>query len=332
MSLRVSRAVEKALAKGGPVVALETSVVAQGLPHPRNLEAAFSMQSAVRDGGAEPAVIAVLDGVIRVGLSDSELERLGSGREPMSKVGARDLAAAMASGTSGGTTVSAVCDVAARLGIRVFATGGIGGVHRGASEHFDISQDLGAIAARPVAVVCAGAKTVLDLPKTLEVLETLGVPVVGVGTQRFPGFFVKETELLLEHQVVDAAAGAAWMRHRFDELGQGGIVFALPPPAATSLPAREVERFLDAALGEARKKGVTGKAVTPFLLGSLVAKSGGRTLVANLALLENNARFAALLAVADSRPPLKRSPAATARRKPADRARNPRPRPGSKAR
>jgi pseudouridylate synthase len=307
LTLRLSRAVAKALEAGRPVVALETSVVAQGLPHPRNLEAAFAMLSAVRDGGAEPAVIAVLDGTIRVGLSDRELDRLGDGREPMSKVGARDLAAVMASGASGGTTVSAVCEVAARFGIRVFATGGIGGVHRGASDHFDISQDLGAIAARPVAVVCAGAKTVLDLPKTLELLETLGVPVVGVGTLRFPGFFVRETDLTLEHRVGDATQGAAWMRLRFDTLGQGGMIFALPPPAATSLSGPEVERFLTVALADAKKKGIRGKAVTPFLLSALVAQSRGRTLEANVALLVHNARFAAELAVAYALAPKKRT-------------------------
>jgi pseudouridine-5'-phosphate glycosidase len=294
----VAKEVARALAKGAPVVALETSVVAQGLPPPHNLESALACEAAIREAGAVPAATALLDGEIRVGLSRAELERLAGAREPLLKVASRDLAIAVAGGRSGGTTVSATMEIAAAAGIRVFATGGLGGVHRGAAEHFDLSQDLWALSRFPVAVVCAGAKSVLDLPKTLEVLETCAVPVLGVGTRDFPGFYCATTGLSLEHSVEDAADGAAQMRARFDVLAQGGMVFALPPPSATALSAAEVEKHVAAALQAAAEQGVAGKAVTPFLLAELSKRTAGRSLQANLALLRNNAAFAGQLAVA----------------------------------
>lgn len=279
-----------------PMVALETSVLAQGLPYPHNLEAAQRCEAAVREEGAVPAAMAVIDGHLHVGIDEAQTKRLATGRGLM-KVGSRDLAIAVARKATGGTTVSATCEMAAAANIHVFATGGLGGVHRGVEEHMDISQDLPAIARWPVAVVCAGAKSVLDLPRTLELLETLGVPVVGVGTNELPGFYTRETGLQLEHRVEDPSEGAEIIRARRD-LHQGGTIFTLPPPAKTSLKRADVEKHLKAALALAKKKKIEGKAVTPFLLGEMVARTKGKSLTANLALLENNARYAAKLAVA----------------------------------
>ncbi|MBL8910474.1 MAG: pseudouridine-5'-phosphate glycosidase [Archangium sp.] len=279
-----------------PLVALETSVLAQGLPYPHNVEAARRCEGAVREEGAVPASMAVLDGVLHVGIDEEQTRRLTTEKN-LHKIGSRDLAIAVARKLSGGTTVSATCELAAAAGIHVFATGGLGGVHRGVEEHLDISQDLPALARWPVAVVCAGAKSVLDLPRTLELLETLSVPVVGVGTNDLPGFYSRETGLELEHRVDDPKEAAEMILARRD-LKQGGMIFALPPPAKTSLKQADVEKHLDAALKLAKKKKIEGKAVTPFLLGEMVARTKGKTLQANLALLENNARYAAKIAMA----------------------------------
>ncbi len=279
-----------------PLVALETSVLAQGLPYPHNLEAARRCAAAVIDEGAVPVAMAVLDGVLWAGIDDAQTLRLAKGTSMM-KIGSRDLAVAVARGASGGTTVSATVEMAAAAGIQVFATGGIGGVHRGFDEHLDVSQDLPAIARSPVAVVCAGAKSVLDLPRTVEVLETLGVPLIGVETNRLPGFYVRQTEIELEHRVDDVADAAAIVLAR-RELNQGGLIFAVPPPAKFCLKNADVERHLKAALAQAKKNGIAGKDVTPFLLGEMVKRSKGKSLDVNIALLENNARFAARLAVA----------------------------------
>lgn len=277
-----------------PLVALETSVLVQGLPYPHNVEAAKRCEAAVRDEGAIPAPTAVIDGQLCVGLDAAQTRLLVTGKNLM-KIGSRDLSVAVARKATGGTTVSATCEMAAEAGIFLFATGGIGGVHRG--DQFDISQDLAALARFPVAVVCAGAKSVLDLPRTLELLETLAVPVVGVGTDELPGFYCRETGLELEHRVDDPAEAAEMIRARRD-LKQGGLVFALPPPEKTALKQAEVERHVKAALALAKKKKIEGKAVTPFLLSEMVERTKGKTLAANLALLENNARYAAKIAVA----------------------------------
>lgn len=298
MRLAFGDEVQRGLDRRAPLVALETSVVAQGLPAPQNLEAARACEEAIRRAGAVPASLAVIDGLVKVGLSGDELRRLAEGGEKVMKLGVRDLAPAMASLRTGGTTVSASVEIAARAGIRVFATGGIGGVHRGVAETLDVSQDLLAISRAPVAVVCAGAKSVLDLPKTLEALEALAVPVVGVGTNDFPSFFCRTSGLALDHRVEGPEDAARLLTIRFQELQQGGLVLALPPPASTALPAAELEKHLAAALAEADARDVRGKAVTPFLLSELSRRTSGRTLKANLALLENNARFAGELAVA----------------------------------
>jgi pseudouridine-5'-phosphate glycosidase len=300
MNFRYAEEVRRALDAKAPLVALETSVVAQGLPYPENLNAARACEEAVRRAGAVPAPIAVVDGEVWVGLEEGALRRLAEGKEKLMKLGSRDLAVAVALKASGGTTVSATCELAAAAGIRVFATGGLGGVHRGASEHWDVSQDIGALARYPVAVVCAGAKSVLDLPKTMEALETAGVPVIGVGTDELPSFYSRGSGLPLEHRVDDAATAARIVHARL-ALGQGGLVFALPPPGEVALPAHEVELHIASALAEAEHHNVRGKAVTPFLLSELARRTGGRSLKANLALLTNNARFAGELAVALAR-------------------------------
>ena len=298
MDLRFSEEVRRAREQGAPLVAMETSVVAQGLPYPDNLGAARACEEAVRRVGAVPAPIAVVDGQVFIGLEEPQMRRLAEGRERLLKLGSRDLSVAIARGATGGTTVSATCELAAAAGIRVFATGGIGGVHRGVAEHLDISQDIWALARFPVAVVCAGAKSVLDLPKTMEALESAAVPVIGVGTDELPSFYSRSSGLMLEHQVEDAVAAARVVRARFDTLGQGGLLFTLPPPEETSLPRNEVELHIASALAEADRQGIRGKAVTPFLLSEMARRTGGKTLRATLALLTNNARFAGQLAVA----------------------------------
>ncbi|MFP2964035.1 pseudouridine-5'-phosphate glycosidase [Myxococcus sp. 1LA] len=301
MDLRFSDEVRRALEAGQPLVALETSVVAQGLPYPDNLAAARACEEAIRRAGAVPAATAIIDGRLCIGLEEPEMRRLAEGKERLLKLGSRDLAVAVATRATGGTTVSATCEMAAAAGIRVFSTGGIGGVHRGASEHFDISQDIAALARFPVAVVCAGAKSVLDLPKTMELLETAGVPVIGVGTDELPSFYSRGSGIPLEHRADDVDTAARIARARFESLKQGGVLYTVPPPEETSLPRNEVELHIAATLADADRQGIRGKAVTPFLLSEMAKRTGGKTLKANLALLTNNARFAGQLAVAYAR-------------------------------
>jgi pseudouridylate synthase len=296
VNVRLSDEVERARSAGSAVVVLESSVLAQGLPHPVNLEAARACEEAVRQAGAVPAVVAVIDGVVRCGLSPDEVRRLASGSEQHWKVGVGDLASAVLQRATGGTTVSATCAVAAACGLPVFATGGIGGVHRG--EAGDVSADLAALARYPGMVVCAGAKSVLDLPRTLEALEALGVPVLGYGTSEFPAFYADRSGLRLEHRA-DTPELAAEALHAQRGLGlPQAILLAVPPPTEVALDRDEVDRALLAAEAEGRRQGVTGKAVTPFLLARLVEATGGRSLRANVALLAMNARVAAEIAVA----------------------------------
>ncbi|ATB47676.1 pseudouridine-5'-phosphate glycosidase [Corallococcus macrosporus] len=301
MDLRFSDEVRRALEAGQPLVALETSVVAQGLPYPDNLAAARACEEAIRRAGAVPAATAIIDGQLCVGLEEPEMRRLAEGKERLLKLGSRDLAVAVATRATGGTTVSATCEMAAAAGIRVFSTGGIGGVHRGASEHFDISQDIAALARFPVAVVCAGAKSILDLPKTMELLETAGVPVIGVGTDELPSFYSRGSGISLEHRADDVDTAARIARARFESLKQGGVLYTVPPPEETALPRNEMELHIAATLADADRQGIRGKAVTPFLLSEMAKRTGGKTLKANLALLTHNARFAGQLAVAYAR-------------------------------
>ena len=298
----VGEEVGLALRERRAVVALETSVVAQGLPPPHNLEAARRCAAAVRAHRAVPAAVAVIGGDVIIGASDDDLARLADpARKPL-KAGARDLAAVCARKLDAGTTVSATCVVAERVGIRVFATGGIGGVHRrveGSAEAPDVSADLAEIARRRVCVVCAGPKVILDLPATAEMLESLGVPVWGYRTSELPAFFTEHSGIPLEHRFEDVAGVALGLKTHWDVLeSAGGVLLAVPPP--TPLPRDEVESALGEAMREAAQRRLAGKAVTPLLLELLAKKTGGRTLATNLDLLENNARVAAELARAMS--------------------------------
>ena len=294
--LEIHPEVAAALAAGGPVVALESTAIAHGLPRPRNLMTARHLEAIVRDVGAVPATVAVLDHKIRVGLGAEELGAFAA-REDVVKASRRDLAFLLVSGHAGATTVAATLTVAALAGIRVFATGGIGGVHRGGHRSLDVSADLGALADSPVALVSAGAKLILDLDKTLEVFETYSVPVIGYRCASFPGFYCADAGLPLELGVEKPREAADIMRAHWD-LGLGGLLFANPIPEAAALRRDDVEAWIAEALGEAAAAGIAGKAVTPFLLARLHEVSDGKTLEANVALLEANARVAAEIACA----------------------------------
>jgi len=289
--------IRDALAAGLPVVALESTVISHGLPLPRNLETARQMEAAVRNAGAVPATIGLLDGRLVVGLSGAEIELLARA-EHVAKVSRRDLAAVLNSRRAGATTVAATMIVAAQAGIRIFATGGIGGVHRGAQNSFDISADLNELARTPVAVICSGAKVILDLPRTLELLETLGVPVVGYGTNEFPAFYVRESRLSLDARVNSPQEAARLISVHWALGLSSGMMFCNPPPASNALGREEVESLIEAALKSAEAAGIQGKPVTPYLLDHLANASGGRTLETNIALLVSNARVAGQIAVA----------------------------------
>ena len=291
----VGAAVASALESGRPVVALESAVITQGLPRPLNLEVARAMESVLRQAGVEPATIAVLDGCVRIGLEDAELERLANTTEA-GKCSLRDLPLALAGGQAGGTTVSASIFAAHRAGIGVFATGGIGGVHRGAP--FDVSADLDELGRCPITVVCSGAKSLLDLAATLEVLETRGVTLVGWRCDHLPAFYVADSGLPLPDRVDDAKMVARLIRAR-DALGlAGALVVAVPVPARHALALAEVEALVTRADAEAKAEAIAGAALTPFMLAAIAAHSEGRSLAANRALLVNNARIAAEIAVA----------------------------------
>jgi pseudouridine-5'-phosphate glycosidase len=291
--LDVHPEVAGALASGRPVVALESTVITHGLPEPVNLELARRMEAEVRSGGAVPATVAVIDGRVRLGVTTDELERLALSRSLM-KISRRDLGAAVAQRATGGTTVSATMVAAHAGGVHVFATGGIGGVHRGSSG--DISADLPELARTPVVVVCAGAKAILDLPRTLEWLETAGVPVLGWGTDEFPAFFTRSSGLPVSARVKNAAEASALIRTHWGMGLRSGVLVCVPCPEEVAVPAEKVEAALRSALEQAESEGVRGKEVTPYLLSRLADLSGGGTLRANLALLRNNARAAAEIA------------------------------------
>jgi pseudouridine-5'-phosphate glycosidase len=292
----VSPAVSEALTDGRPVVALESTIISHGLPRPRNLDAAREFEEILLSRGVTPATVAILDGVPHVGLDARGVERIAS--EDMAKASVRDLPVLHAKGISGATTVAATAYLAGKAGVRVFATGGLGGVHRGAAQTFDESADLSALAISPVAVVSAGVKSVLDIPATLERLETLSVPVIGYRTTNFPSFWLRESGHTIDWSVDSAAEIAAIMRSQ-DALGHGqGIVVANPIPLAEQWDPQEHDRVLAQAFAAAADAGVHGKAVTPFLLGYIVDASGGRSLEVNLDIARNNVRLAADIAMA----------------------------------
>ena len=297
-ALLMSDEVRAALDSGRAVVALESSLIAQGLPVPHNLETARAAEAAVRAAGAVPATTAIEDGHLIVGAGRELLERLADPERSVAKAGSRDLGPLLAAGRLASTTVSATMRIAHVAGIAVFATGGIGGVHRGASSSFDVSSDIDELAATPVAVVSSGAKSILDLPATLEMLESRRVPVIGYGVNELPGFYSIGSGLPITHRVDGPREAAAAVRAHQELPGAGGILIVQPPPAELALDAGEVEAWIVAGLDEAAAEGIRGGAVTPHLLGFLARASGGRTLAVNIGLILNNAGTAAAVASA----------------------------------
>lgn len=294
--------VAEALATRQPVVALESTIISHGMPWPQNVETARQVEAAVRESGAVPATIAVLRGKLTVGLDDADLEEIGRPGQRVVKASRRDLAILLARGQTGATTVAGTMLVAHLAGIRVFATGGLGGVHRGAQQSWDVSADLSELAQTPVAVVCAGAKAILDLPLTLEYLETHGVPVLGYQTDAFPSFWTRESGLPVDARVetpaeVAAILAAHWrLGANASDGGAGGVVVANPIAAEHALARDLIEGAIGQALADAEAAGVTGKQLTPFLLARVAALTGGRSLEANIALVLGNARLAGLVA------------------------------------
>jgi pseudouridylate synthase len=298
--LRISPEVRDALASRRPVVAFESTIISHGMPYPRNRDTALTAELIARASGAVPATVAVLDGRLVVGLREGEMERLAT-ESGVLKVSRRDLSWALAAGRTGATTVSATMFAAFRAGIDVFATGGIGGVHRGASDSFDISADLTELASTSVCVVSAGAKAILDIPKTLEMLETLGVPVVGFGTPEFPAFYSRSSGLPAPLRV-DTAEEVAAMLGAQRSLGlPQGILVALPVPAGEEIPRETMDEWIARATKELAEQGISGKGVTPFLLSRIVELSGGASLETNVNLFHNNVRLACRIAAACTR-------------------------------
>ncbi|MBI4761243.1 MAG: pseudouridine-5'-phosphate glycosidase [Chloroflexota bacterium] len=285
--------VKRALKEHAPLVALESTVLTHGLPRPQNLQLAQDMERAVREEGATPATIGFLDGALHVGMSAAELERLANEKQPY-KVGPRDFAAVMTKQACGGTTVAGTMLACKHAGIQVFATGGIGGVHRDAP--FDISADLQALASIPMIVVCAGAKAILDLPATLEYLETMSVPVIGYQTDHFPAFYSRESGLEVSARANSPEEIVEFARTHWEAGLQSAVLVANPLPEAEAVPRSEMEPLIEKAIQEAQKTGIHGKGVTPYLLQRIAELSGGKSLRANLALLLNNARLAAQIA------------------------------------
>jgi pseudouridylate synthase len=286
-----------ALAAGRAVVALESTIITHGMPYPANLRTARAVEATVREHGAVPATVALVDGQARIGLDDATLERLASS-DGVAKASRRDLPALAAAKATAGTTVAATMYLAHLAGIPIFATGGIGGVHRGADHTFDVSADLDELGTTPVAVVCAGAKSILDLPRTLEVLETRGVPVIGVGTDEFPAFFTRTSGLPVDHRVdTPEELAAVLAEHRAFGM-RGGVLVAQPIPVTDALVGGDVDARIDEAVADAVRLGISRKDVTPYLLGRINELTDGRSLAANIALIRHNAAFAARTAVA----------------------------------
>lgn len=298
MNINIPEPIRAALAQGRPVVALESTVISHGLPYPHNLDLARAMEAEVREQQAQPATVGVVAGVPTVGMSDAEVERFAVAQGIL-KLSRRDIGYAVALARDGATTVAATMALAAQAGIQVFATGGIGGVHRNAQETWDISADLTELARTPVLVVCAGAKAILDLPATIEYLETAGVPVLGLGTDEFPAFYSASSGLQAARVESVAEAASTWRAHQALG-GGGGMLLAVPPPAEVALPAGEIEAAITRALAKASAAGVRGQSVTPFLLAAVAEETHGESMRTNIALLRQNARIAAQVAHAIS--------------------------------
>lgn len=295
--LKIGAEVAAALSEGRGVVALESTIITHGMPFPENLATARAVEQVARDNGAVPATIAVIDGVLRVGLTDQELEALAQAKDVV-KASGRDLAAVMVRKGSAGTTVSATMKIAAMAGIAVFATGGVGGVHRGAEQTFDISADLTELGRTPVAVVCAGVKSILDIPKTLEVLETQRVPVIAYESDDFPAFYTRSSGLKADHRIDTVKDIAAAIRLHFALDTGTGVLIANPIPEADALDNAFIDESITQAVAEADQMGIGRKELTPFLLGRINELSGGKSLKANIALVSNNVRVGAEIASA----------------------------------
>jgi len=295
--LLLSPEVAAARTAGKPIVALESTIISHGMPYPQNVRTAREVEQIIRDAGAVPATIAVIAGKICIGLSDEQLELLGSSPDAM-KVSRRDLAYVLAQARLGATTVAATMICAQLAGIEVFVTGGIGGVHRGAETSFDISADLQELAQTSVAVVCAGVKSILDIGLTLEYLETHGVPVISVGQPGFPAFFTRDSGFQADFQIDSPEEQAAFIRTKWQLGLAGGVVVSNPVPADAAMAPAEIDAIITQALGEATSQNVTGKKVTPFLLGRIKELTEGRSLATNIALVKHNALIGARLAVA----------------------------------
>lgn len=290
--------VAHAIKVGGPVVALESTIISHGMPYPQNVQTALRVEAEVRAHGVVPATIAIISGRLKVGLDTAEIEMLGKLGHQAIKVSRRDVPFVVAAKQSGATTVAATMMLAVMAGIAVFATGGIGGVHRGAQHSFDVSADLQELARTPVAVVCAGAKSILDLGLTLEYLETHGVPVIGFQTNSLPAFFMRESAFGVDYRLDTAQAIANVMHAKWGMALAGGLVVANPIPAAFSMPLDTIDAAIAQALKEAVDQNITGKAATPFLLARVNDLTGGNSLAANIELVLNNARLAAAIACA----------------------------------
>lgn len=289
--------VAAALAAKRPVVALESTIIAHGMPYPQNVATALQVEAEVRAHGAVPATIAILNGRLKVGLTQAEIEQLGQGGREVVKVSRRDVAFIVAAGQTGATTVASTMLIAAMAGIRVFATGGIGGVHRGAPQSFDVSADLQELAQTPVAVVCAGIKSILDLQLTLEYLETHGVPVVGFQSDNLPAFYTRDSGFKVDYRLDSAEAIARAMQAQWAIGLPGGMVVSNPIPAAYAMPRATIDAAIEQALQEAQAQGIAGKQSTPFLLARVSEITGGNSLASNIQLVLNNARLAAAIAV-----------------------------------
>ena len=285
----ISPEVQKALAEGKPVVALESTIISHGMPYPKNVETAMLVEKTIRDNGAVPATIAIIGGRLKAGLSPEEIEYLGKSGRKVAKVSRRDLAAIVARGADGATTVTTTMIIAHMAGIKVFATGGIGGVHRGAETTMDISADLEELASTPVMVVCAGAKSILDLGLTLEYLETKGVPVIGYGTDELPAFYTRRSGFGVDYRV-DTPAQLAAMFKAQQELGmKGGMLVTNPIPEQYAMDKEVIDAAIDQAVKESKEQGIHGKETTPFLLARVVELTGGDSLESNIQLVLNNA-------------------------------------------
>lgn len=295
--LNIHPEVAQALAQGRAVVALESTIIAHGMPYPQNVQTALEVEAVIREHGAIAATVAVLEGKICVGLSREQIEVLGSTPDVM-KLSRRDLPYAVATGKPGATTVAATMICAELAGIQVFVTGGIGGVHRGAAQSFDISADLQELAQTSVAVVCAGAKSILDLPLTLEVLETNGVPVISIGQENFAAFFTRDSGLKADFRMDQPELQARFIQAKWAMGLKGGVLISNPVPSDHEIPADQINQIIDAALNEATSRGIAGKQVTPYLLKRINELTQGASLKTNIALVKNNARVGAKLSVA----------------------------------